>query len=268
METVLSNLSNRQAPTSSRNVEPAIIHPEEKENPEFAIHNRKEIAAILGDLVKTRTAINLDIQGGVSLVTAVLEVSNEDNHVHLDISPDDRINDQIIHSDHVSFSTQTGIKVRWHSTRLHRIFLPDGAALSMSFPAVIERIQRREHFRAGTPRGKDALVCKIPVDENNFEAILFDMSAGGIGVSINGALPDNFSQGGQFSGCSIELPEAGNVPVNLRICRVLGTSKTRIGELVTRFGMEFVNLSRGASNIIQRHMVRLESESLAAVEIS
>ena len=39
------------------------------------------------------------------------------------------------------------------------------------------------------------------------------MSAGGIGVSINGVLPDNFSQGAQFAGCGIELPGVGNIPV-------------------------------------------------------
>ncbi len=73
-------------------------HAEEKENPEFAIRNRKEIAAILDDLVKSHTAINLDAQDGMSLVTSILKVSNEGNYVYLDISQDNKINDQIIHS--------------------------------------------------------------------------------------------------------------------------------------------------------------------------
>ena len=41
------------------------IHSEENVNSEFAIQNRREIAAILGDLVKTCTATNLDIYDGV-----------------------------------------------------------------------------------------------------------------------------------------------------------------------------------------------------------
>jgi len=238
-------------------------HADENENPEFAIHNRKEIAAVLGDLVKSRTAINLDIQEGASLVTSVLKVSNEGNYVYLDISSDNRINDKITHSNHVNFSTQTGIKVRWQSTHLHCVALQDGNALSTAFPAVIERIQRREYFRLNTPQGRDALICKIPICGNIVEAILFDMSAGGIGASIKGELSDKLSQGEQFNGCSIEFPEVGVVPVCLRICRVWETSKTRSGEQVARFGMEFVNLSRGASNIVQRHMNQLQSESVA-----
>jgi c-di-GMP-binding flagellar brake protein YcgR len=244
-----------------------VTHSEEKENPEFVIRNRKEIAAILGDLVKLRTAINLDTQDGMSLVTSILKVSNEGNYVYLDISQDNRINDQIIHSKHVNLSTQTGIKVRWHTTHLHRVALPDGDALSMAFPAVIERIQRREYFRLNTPQGKEVLICKIPVDDNNFEATILDMSAGGMGVSIKGILPDNFSQGGQFTDCSINFPEIGIVPVGLRICRVWETSKTKTGEQVNRFGMEFVNLSRGASNVIQRHINQLQAESLATLRV-
>lgn len=240
---------------------------EENENPEFVIHNRKEIAAILGGLMKSRAAINLDTSCGVSLVTSVLKVSNEENYVHLDISPDNKINDQIIRSNHVSFSTQTGIKVRWHSTHLHRVTLPDGEALSKAFPSVIERIQRRECFRLKTPQGKDALICKIPVDEDIIETTIFDLSTGGVGISIKGVLPDSFSQGGQFADCSIEFPGIGVVPVGVRICRVWETSKTKSGEHVTRIGMEFVNLSRGAGNVIQRHMNELQVENLTFLEV-
>lgn len=237
-------------------------------NQEFAIHNRKEIAAIFANLVKSRTAINLDAQSGVSFLTSVLKVSNEGNYVYLDISPDDRINDQIIHGKHVNFSTRTGIEVRWHSSHLHRVVLPDGDAFSIAFPAVIERIQRREYFRFNTPQGKDALICKIPVDGDIFEATILDMSAGGIGVSIKGELSDNFSRGGQFAGCSITFPEIGAVPVCVRICRVWEPGTTKSSEQVTRLGMEFVNLGRGASNVIQRHLNQLQAESLTTPGVS
>jgi hypothetical protein len=86
------------------------------DNSDFAIHNRKEIAFILNDLVKDRTAVNLKTSDGESLLTLVLKVSSEGDYVYLDAGPDDRINDRIIQSKKVNFSTQTGIEVRWHST--------------------------------------------------------------------------------------------------------------------------------------------------------
>lgn len=237
---------------------------EENEHPDFIIHNRKEMASILGGLVKSRAAINLDTQCGASMVTKVLKVSDEENYIHLDISPDNAINDQIIRSNHVNFSTQNGIIVRWHSTHMHRVPLPDGDALSNAFPSAIERIQRRESFRLKIPQGKDALICKIPVDNDIIEATIIDMSTGGVGISIKGALPDSFSQGGQFSGCGIEFPGIGNVPVGVRICRIWEASNTKSSEQVTCLGMEFVNLSRGAGNVIQRHLNELQVKSLIA----
>ena len=235
------------------------------ENPDFAVHNRKEIAFILNDLVKDRTAINLRTPDGVGLLTLVLKVNPEGNYVYVDAGPDDRINDQIINSKKVNFSAQSSVEVRWHSTHLHRVSLPDGDVFSMAFPAFVERIQRREYFRLSTPQGSNALICKIPDEEENIiEATLIDMSAGGIGVSIKGTLPESFSQGAQLQGCSIEFPGVGVVPVGLKICRAW-KMKTKSGEEVHRVGMEFVNLSRGASNVIQRHMVELEKDQINKV---
>lgn len=232
------------------------------DNSEFAIHNRKEIVFILNDLVKERAAINLGTQEGVGLLTSVLTVSAEDNYVRLDASPDNRINDKIINSRKVNFSTQKGVKVCWHASRLHRVSLSDGDAFSMAFPPVIERIQRREYFRLSTPQGSGALICKIPDEQNIIEATIMDMSAGGICASIKGALPASFSQGAQLAGCSIELQGIGIVPVGLRICKIWDALKTGSGVETRRIGMEFVNLSRGASNVVQRYMIDLEQEQI------
>ena len=231
-------------------------------DPDFAIHNRKEIVFILDDLVKNRTAINLGTSDGVSLLTSVLKVSSEGNYVYLDIGPDNRINDQIIHSKKIKFSTQTGVEVRWHSTHLHRVSLPDGDAFSMTLPAVIERIQRREYFRLKTPQSSNVMVCKIPVEADIVEATIVDMSAEGVGVSIKGTLPESFSQSAQLQGCSIEFPVVGVVSVNAKFCGVWSSIKTKSGEEVHRIGMEFVNLSRGASNVVQRHMIELEKDQI------
>jgi c-di-GMP-binding flagellar brake protein YcgR len=229
---------------------------------DFAIHNRKEIVFILDDLAKNHTAINLETSDGVSLLTSVLKVSSEGNYVYLDVGPDNRINDQIIHSKKVKFSIRTGVEVRWHSTHLHRVSLPDGDAFSMTLPAVIERIQRREYFRLRTPQGSNAMICKIPDATEVIEATLVDMSVEGIGVSIKGTLPESFSQGAQLQGCSIEFPVIGVVSISLKLCGIWSSIKTRSGEEVHRIGMEFVNLSRGASNVVQRHMIELEKAQI------
>ncbi len=233
------------------------------EDSPFALHNRKEIVFTLEELVKHRVAINLDTAEGVALVTTVLGVSSEGNHVYMDISPDERINEKIIHSRHVLFVTQTGVKVRWHSSHLHLVELQDGDAFSMLVPSVIERVQRREYFRLSTPQGSNALICKIPIANGVMDATIVDISVGGIGISIKGEPHEMFSQGALLEGCSIMLPSIGAVPTNLRVRGIWTSIKTKSGEQMSRIGLEFEGLSRGAANVIQRLVIQLEAEKIS-----
>ncbi|TAJ76323.1 MAG: flagellar brake protein [Gallionellaceae bacterium] len=238
------------------------------ENSQFAVHNRKEIIFILEDMAKHRTALNLDTREGVSLVTAVLELSADGSYIYLDISPDDRINDKITDSKHVTFSTQSGVKVRWHATQLTLVELSDGNAFEMPLPAAIERIQRREYFRLGTPQGSKALICKIPVFDADVEketigATIVDMSVGGIGISVKGTPHAIFSQGAILQGCSVVFPVIGVVPLTLKVCGIWTSVKTKSGEQMYHIGLEFVSLSRGAGNVVQRYMIQLESERIS-----
>jgi c-di-GMP-binding flagellar brake protein YcgR len=232
-------------------------------NQQFAIHNHVEIVHVLNELAKHRVLINLETHEGDALVTTVLYVSGDRKFVCIDVSSDDEINKKIADSKLVSFETQSEIKVRWHSTHLQLVTAKDGLAFSLHVPSVIERIQRREYFRLYTPQGSNALLCKIPLDEEKyFEVALVDMSAGGIGVTYRGASNDVFVQGAILEGCSIDFPEIGRVPMNLRVCGIWKSTSTKSGEQIHRIGMEFSGLSRGVTNVIQRYMIQLEAEKI------
>jgi c-di-GMP-binding flagellar brake protein YcgR len=235
------------------------------EDSPFALHNRLEIVFVLEDLAKHRVAINLDTAEGVGLVTTVLGVNSEGNHVYVDISADEQINEKITNSKHVSFVTQTGVKVRWHSSHLHLVELQDGDAFSMFVPAVIERVQRREYFRLSTPQGSHALVCKIPTETDDMEVTIVDISIGGISICIRGEPPEMFSQGALLEGCSISLPVIGMVPTNLEVRGVWKLTKTKSGEQMSRIGLKFDGLSRGAANIIQRFIIQMEAEQISLI---
>ncbi|MFH0934007.1 MAG: flagellar regulator YcgR PilZN domain-containing protein [Pseudomonadota bacterium] len=231
---------------------------------EFAVHNRKEIIFILEDLARYGVMVNLAAHDDAHLVTTVLGVNPEANQVYIDVCGDDRLTQKIVDSDYISFVTQTGVKVRWHSTHLRLIPMMDGGdAFVMLIPSVIERVQRRQYFRLATPQGSKALVCKIPAGEEVIEANIHDMSVGGIGVSIRGVPHEIFSQGAILEGCSIEFPQVGVVPMSLRVCGMWASTTTRSGEQVHRIGLEFVDLSRGAGNVMQRYMIQLEAEKIS-----
>jgi c-di-GMP-binding flagellar brake protein YcgR len=95
------------------------------------------------------------------------------------------------------------------------------------------------------------------------ETTIVDISVGGIGISVRGELPEMFSQGALLEGCSISLPVIGAVPTNLLVRGIWTSIKTKSGEQMSRIGLEFVGLSRGAANVIQRHIIQLEAEQIS-----
>ena len=233
-----------------------------QEDSPFALHNRKEIIFILDDLAKQHTALNLDTYEGVGLVTSVLQVSSESDYVYLDISHDEKINTKIRNSRQMTFSTQSGIKIRWYASHVNMVTLQDGQAFSMAVPAFIERIQRREYFRIDAQMGSKTLYCKIPFGAGFIEAALADMSIGGLGIKMKGALPAIFAQDEILDGCSVDFPEFGVVPLRLKICGIWDSSHAKDGETLHHIGFEFMNLSRSAENVVQRHMIQLERERI------
>ena len=232
------------------------------ENSPFALHNRKEIVFILEDLAKHHTAINLDTVEGIGLVTSVLVVDSDEGEVYLDISPDEIINEKIMRSRQITFSTQTGIKVRWHASLMQMASLSDGEAFAMVIPSSIERIQRREYFRM-TSLGSQALICKIPFGAGCIEVPIVDISVGGIGVSHKGTPHEIFAMGEVLEGCSIDFPSTGEVLVRLRVCGVWTSSQSKSGEQMHHIGLEFVDLNRAIESVIQRYMVQLEHERIS-----
>jgi c-di-GMP-binding flagellar brake protein YcgR len=234
-----------------------------QENSLFALYNRKEIVFVLEDLAKHHTAINLDTADGAGLVTNLLEVGFVDDYLYLDISPDAQINQRILDSKQIKFSSQTGVKVRWQASNLQLVTLADGDAFAMAIPASIERIQRREYFRMSAYLGGKALICKIPLEANIIEATIADISVGGIGILLIGSPHAIFSEGEVLEGCSIEFPSIGPVPLRLKVCGVWTSSQTKSGEPMYHVGFEFKDMNRSVENAIQRHMLQLERDRLS-----
>ena len=235
---------------------------------EYSLHHRREIISILEGLKKDRVAIRLSTSHGEEFITSVLDVSSEKNHVYLDVSADEKVNSKVTGSKHVTFTTQTGVSVRWHSTHVSLIELTDGNALSILVPAVVQRIQRREYFRLPLPQGRNGLVCKITFPEEILEAPVKDMSLGGIGIVLKDAHHPAFSQGAILERCSIEFPDVGIVHFKLRVCGMRVFQKTRGGDNLYHIGMEFTDLSRGANNVIQRYMVQMECAQIAGEQVA
>jgi c-di-GMP-binding flagellar brake protein YcgR len=53
------------------------------------------------------------------------------------------------------------------------------------------------------------------------------------------------------------------VPMNLEVRGVWKSTKTKSGEQVSRIGLKFEDLSRGAASVIQRYIIQLEAEKIS-----
>ena len=221
----------------------------------YSIHHRKEIISILESLRKERATIQLATSNAGEITTSIIETSDQGNYVYLDVTADERLNSRIADSKHTTFTTKSGVKVKWHSTHIRLVRLPDGAAFSILVPALVERVQRRESFRVPIPQGKNGLSCRIFLLEKMLEAPIRDISATGICFAVKKPLPSIFSEGATLGRCQIEFPVVGAIQFKLGI-REIRLSNDNLCYI----SAEFMDLSRSANNVMQRCLLQLEVE--------
>ncbi len=160
---------------------------------QYVVYNAKEIAQILADLAKQKAMLKASFNGGNDVyLTTVIAVNVQRNAVYLDIGRDEAFNVRLLASDHVVFSKDDSVKIKWVSEQISEVSLQDGRAIKIALPQSMMRLQRREFFRLATPR-VNPVPCQISIpDEENpgevkdLELALTDVSLGGIGAVLQG----------------------------------------------------------------------------------
>lgn len=120
--------------------------------------------------------------------------------------------------------------------------------------------QRRSFYRLMT-QAVAPLSCYIPVQGDELEIDLIDLSVGGIGIL--GYMPGLLLRPGmQYRGIRIELPQVGTLVADIEI-RAAEDVTLRNGIHTVRTGAQFLKLSAPAQNLIQRYILLAERERLA-----
>lgn len=237
----------------------------------YMVHNPLEIAQILNDLAKNKVMLKATFNhGSDSYLTTVIEASAQNRVVYLDVSRDDGFNQRLFASQHVLFTKDEGVRIRWLSTSITAVKLKDGPAIKIALPQNMLRMQRREYHRMQTPRAKPVL-CRIPLvdadgHEHETQIALLDASIGGIGAISTELREDLWQVGAEFQNCKIEFPEIGTTNLTLRVANA-SRIKSHDGSERMRLGMQFINPSRGNQSLIQRYIFNLEREE-AALKVS
>ena len=105
---------------------------------QFIVQNQKQIIQILNDLAKHHEMLKVSFSHDTCL-TNVISVDVNNHVVYLDIGIDDAFNDRLLASNHVTFSKDDGIRLKWTSEQLTLATLKDEAS-SFRIPFLRSRV--------------------------------------------------------------------------------------------------------------------------------
>jgi c-di-GMP-binding flagellar brake protein YcgR len=243
------------------------IHDEEQ----YIVHNPKEVMQILTNLVKQKVMLKVSFnQGADEYLTTVIAIDTKNHAVHLDIGRDDEFNRRLLASQRVLFLKDEGIRIKWTSTHLTEVTLKDGKAIRIALPQDLIRLQRREFFRFATPIVNPVL-CVIPKpneanpeEESALDFTLLDVSLGGVGVLVVGALDAALVIGTTFDHCKISFPDVGVTDVTLQVKNITQLP-AKDSVIKHRVGFQYIAPSRGNEGLINRYVFILERQAIALV---
>jgi c-di-GMP-binding flagellar brake protein YcgR len=181
----------------------------------------------------------------------------------LDYGSNDTLNKRILKAEKITFVTSLdSVKVQWVSSQVATDTFDGRDAFRIALPSQVLRLQRRECYRLNTPL-VSPLKCQIPTGEGtSAEAVLADISAGGIGIIIPPLTGVVFESGAVFPGCRIELPGIGSAEFTISVQSTWEVTMKN-GHKNMRAGCQFIDMRPGIQSLIQRYIIKLERERLA-----
>lgn len=246
-----------------------IEHFSNDEAKEFRISSKKEILAILKSIADqgTRVALHFELGSKQNFVMTSLLGANE-HGMWLDIDPFFPENMQLLLSYKITFvSMNQQVKIQFAADDIKNALFKNNKAFYLALPDYLLRIQRREFFRSAIP-STPPIKCIIPIPSENpddrvlmRELPLVDISGGGVRLQCEGhdatLLPDK-----KFRNCQIALPDVGILTVTIEVRSSIHFTTLK-NVIYRRVGCRFIHLNNQMDILLQRHITRLQNESMA-----
>jgi len=231
--------------------------PEEIER--FKIDHPTEIERILRSVMEKKALVTAYCENNRDfLVTTIVSIDPEARTVYFGPGPDAVVNQALMASSQVAFNTaHDQIRVLFTTSALTQVELDGESLLRAEMPKELLRFQRREYYRLPTPMAHP-VKCLIGIGAVMIEAIVLDISIGGLGV-LSYSQDVSLKEGEVFHGCRLSLPDAGNYVVSLRI-RMVYEQTLKNGVTSRRVGCQFIDLAPSVETDIQRYIIRVERE--------
>lgn len=230
----------------------------------YFVHQPREIVRIMRGLIQQRALVSAIFNGGEDLLlTIVLEVDPAANIVVLDYASNEALSQRLLEAERVIYVTELErVKVQFSGPAPRRGVYAGAPAFFTEIFQEVLYLQRREFYRLQTPLSSP-LRCRVPLPRQlPRDVVLLDISAGGIATRAEVADSQWLNIGAMLYGCNIALPDSAHLEVTLQVrncCKIT----LRNGRLALRAGCQFIFLHPALQATIQRHIVRLQRESIA-----
>jgi len=230
---------------------------------DFTVSWKKEIIYILRAVMEKTELVSAYFNRGESFIlTSIIDLDPDEELVFLDLGANEAFNKKILDSEKIIFiTTHDKVKVQFVAHRVEKIQLEGRDVFRIELPKSLIKLQRREYYRVTTPIANSLKCIVLMEDGRKIEMTVADISIGGVGV----VLPPSdaaVEPGMIFSGCSLVLPEIGNIVAAMEIRSVFEVT-LRNGVKTRRAGCQFINLSANMQSMIQRYIIKVERERRA-----
>lgn len=231
----------------------------------YMLRTPGEVLMVLRGLRDHNSQITVFFNEGQDMLLTMLVAIGQD-HLIFDVGPDEELNRKAVAAGrHYCVALLDKVRIQFLLGDFTPVTHEGRPAFLGAFPKELLRLQRREFYRLTTPIARP-LKCRMPLPqpgggEQPYEATVFDISGGGIGIT---APPDGmlFESGQQIPNCRIDLPEVGIVTCTIKVCSVFEIT-LKSGGRVRRAGCEFVKLPGPMATLIQRYIIKVERERKA-----
>lgn len=224
----------------------------------YLLNSAGEIRALLNHMQRKHIHVTGHLDNGHDIFsTSILAV--EKTHLIMDRIPDEALSKRILACSQLLFSAfHNGVPVRFISSLIASCSFEESLAFTIPVPTEVLWRQRREYFRVPVPSNQPPL-CEIDLKTGQIARNpLSDISVGGLGMLVPAASM-TLSQGTVLGDCHIDLPGFGSLRSDIHICNE-SMIELRSGHEVKRYGCQFVNLPQREQSLLQRYVIKLESD--------
>jgi c-di-GMP-binding flagellar brake protein YcgR len=241
------------APVRREEREPAL----KLSNPD-TITRPEQIARVLEQLYEQRCVLGVSLDGSDEYYSsAVIEVVRKENYLVIDeLTP--RVVNKFIHPQRplAVRARMNNVTIRFE-TEVSGVGEEAGLPYyQLRFPAVLDYIQRREHYRAGVPMEKQVPVQLAMPSGTLYTAELRDISMGGLSARLRGATPAELAPGSEIQHLVISLPSGARIHGSGLICYADVVQASRI----SRCGVRFTHVDRTDQHALEQFIAQLDRE--------